>query len=665
MTSHLYARPLTIQRADEMTAKNDREEEDTGSVSDNTISSRFGDESVEQRFALTSRRRIRERLPSYDARAAVVGRALACLPAAPVTRSVVERLTTLLSPLVSQRMTFLRDLGRGGFGDVCLMRSHLDGRLEAVKKIPFVSKVPPWSLYSQQNADGSDVPWKEAVREVRALAACQHCPYVVRYYHSWIEPDWLRVLQAVERADDAMKQSSEMVEERSSYANQMSHGFLSHLCRRPSLPTCDGERPSLLAVDKQKRSSEDDEVITGEVRNVAKDVHLASSCSSAYSQNDECSHADTDDCLSNFISDPRAQQPPPSSVFLWPHVLYISMEPVFGETLDVWLQRRNERALVFDRYVRNAAKAASPSRTNHDLRTDAEIDIAKDVVRGLLHVHRQGIIHRDLKPSNIFVTSGDNKHDDTATSLPYRARVHAKLSDFGLASVTGVRDREIPEIFTAEEVGCPSRARAAGSWSGGNASTSAAVSEATKKTANIGTPSYCAPEVAVVGDARKQHDEEERVIYDEKADMYSLGLVLLELFVPFGTAMERARVFEDVRRDGPDRCESFADSFPKATFRRRSEDFSPIRLVQKLLRRDPRDRPSAEETWRIVSKWSRRNSLPGKRNVDGEERYTRLSRAQLIALLKEKDAAIAALVPSESARTQAIQNEQSRFGPHR
>ncbi len=84
-----------------------------------------------------------------------------------------------------------------------------------------------------------------------------------------------------------------------------------------------------------------------------------------------------------------------------------------------------------------------------------------------LHKHNPPIIHRDIKPSNILITNGENGR-------------FVKLADFGLA--------------TTHE------------------------SETKSHTKDLGTPRYIAPEVY-----NSAH-------YDTKADMYSLGIVVQDLF---------------------------------------------------------------------------------------------------------------------------------------
>ncbi|MFN7955109.1 MAG: serine/threonine-protein kinase [bacterium] len=102
------------------------------------------------------------------------------------------------------------------------------------------------------------------------------------------------------------------------------------------------------------------------------------------------------------------------------------------------------------------------------------IEIARQICAGLAFAHESGVIHRDIKPHNIFL----NK----------RGRV--KLLDFGLAKAIDV-----------SQVSLSGQA--------------------------IGTPAYMSPEQAVAQDGQP---------VDHRTDLYSLGVVLFQLFtgqVPF------------------------------------------------------------------------------------------------------------------------------------
>jgi serine/threonine-protein kinase len=96
------------------------------------------------------------------------------------------------------------------------------------------------------------------------------------------------------------------------------------------------------------------------------------------------------------------------------------------------------------------------------------VEIMRQILSGLAHVHDQGIIHRDLKPANIMITP----------KAPLG--LHVRLLDFGLARMFG-------------------------------ASTSLSNDIA------VGTPSYMAPE-----QCRGEH-------VDVTCDIYACGIVLFEM----------------------------------------------------------------------------------------------------------------------------------------
>ena len=58
-----------------------------------------------------------------------------------------------------------------------------------------------------------------------------------------------------------------------------------------------------------------------------------------------------------------------------------------------------------------------------------------------------------------------------------------------------------------------------------------------KHTSGVGTPTYAAPEQFRDG------------IIKESSDMYSLGVILFELYCPFSTLMERCKLINDLKRN--------------------------------------------------------------------------------------------------------------------
>lgn len=156
----------------------------------------------------------------------------------------------------------------------------------------------------------------------------------------------------------------------------------------------------------------------------------------------------------------------------------------------------------------------------------------RQILEALSYIHSQGIIHRDLKPMNIFIDESRN----------------IKIGDFGLAkNVHKSNDILRMDSFTS-------------------------VGSTEDLTSAIGTALYVATEV-LIGKGN----------YNEKIDMYSLGIIFFEMVYPFNTAMERVNTIKDLRT---------ADVvFPS--------DFDDMKLhtekkiVKLLLDHDPNKRPSA------------------------------------------------------------------------
>ncbi|WVR08793.1 hypothetical protein IAU60_005851 [Kwoniella sp. DSM 27419] len=121
--------------------------------------------------------------------------------------------------------------------------------------------------------------------------------------------------------------------------------------------------------------------------------------------------------------------------------------------------------------------------------------LLRQVLSALAHMASLGIVHRDLKPSNILLDGDGN----------------VKIADFGLSTteMTAIEHAASGPGLLADEI---------------------------DRTSNIGTSLYIAPEVAI---SRS---------YNEKADMYSLGIIFFEMCYSFKTTMERVHILNAVRQ---------------------------------------------------------------------------------------------------------------------
>jgi serine/threonine protein kinase len=124
--------------------------------------------------------------------------------------------------------------------------------------------------------------------------------------------------------------------------------------------------------------------------------------------------------------------------------------------------------------------------------------ILKQILDGLSYLHKMNLIHRDIKPENILLvqpkfndaykyllTNGENITDSKYNFL-------IKIADFGLAKSQIIEERAI-ERYAIDEVKI-------------------------KNTEGIGTRLYSSPEQLKTTD------------YNYKSDLYSLGLIIAELF---------------------------------------------------------------------------------------------------------------------------------------
>jgi len=134
---------------------------------------------------------------------------------------------------------------------------------------------------------------------------------------------------------------------------------------------------------------------------------------------------------------------------------------------------------------------------NNRVREERQVlSIFCQICVGVEYVHRQGLIHRDLKPSNIYIA-----HDGTI-----------KIGDFGLltgpaADVIGPMGDQTNRHNSEDQL-----------------------------TDQVGTQLYMSPE------------QLNQKPYNHKVDIFSLGLIFLELCVAFSTQMERLRELSNVKK---------------------------------------------------------------------------------------------------------------------
>ncbi|KAK3012844.1 hypothetical protein RJ639_010344, partial [Escallonia herrerae] len=186
--------------------------------------------------------------------------------------------------------------------------------------------------------------------------------------------------------------------------------------------------------------------------------------------------------------------------------------------------------------------------------------LSRQIVEGLAHIHGQGIIHRDLTPNNIF----------------FDARNDIKIGDFGLGwfllpfnfvalNLLCFANDHDPNPCTAKFLKLEQQLEQ-------DLDPAETIGVSVDGTGQVGTYFYTAPEI-----------EQGWPKINEKADMYSFGIVFLELWHPFSTAMERHIVLSDLKQKGELPSDWVAEYPEQAS------------LLRRLMSPSPSNRPSATE----------------------------------------------------------------------
>ena len=294
------------------------------------------------------------------------------------------------------------------------------------------------------------------------------------------------------------------------------------------------------------------------------------SSSRTFGPEDSVARTNAFSSILNFdISPPQRRPTTPTPT----RTIYIQME-LCKFTLSDWINARN-RMISQGSSVSppSSSENASPGTKNPQRRSVSKLKreqvvevcpntgavsinanenrrIFKQIVKGLVHIHDHNLIHRDLKPQNIFFQGGED-------------HVVPKIGDFGLVSdpskdCSSVPMNEIKESIEEKE-------------NKGHRRKLSTTSSSSNMTGGLGTTTYAAPE------------QLEGVDYDERSDIYSLGIILFELFYPFQTLMERAHVIRDLKEH---------QKFPASFVRRYPREAA---FIWSCIASDPKMRPSARE----------------------------------------------------------------------
>lgn len=424
-------------------------------------------------------------------------------------------------------------LGRGGGGEVVKVRNRLDRQLYAVKKIKLDPDDPTMK--------------KKILREVKTISRMQH-RHIVRYFQAWIEGDsGLSSDDEEDEDDDGFSEGSDSDDEPRSDSQS---GLEAYESTSLSSGTNDVE-------NSQPSVDDDDDDWLGTMSN---SIGLWST-----SKHESRSHRSNSQSL-NLSSRFHSESSYPDDGFDWEGLQEATEDDedgfdgdggsgLFRQKLSPYqirAKRLSEKLYIQMEYCGGSSLRDVIDKGSLWKNPDKIWTLLRQILEAIVYIHRQGIIHRDLKPPNVFLD----------------AEGVVKLGDFGLA----VR----PPKSVQDDVNDEDDSAALGvSNSGGNVggflsnSTGSSAAElygrlkmenlestrngfAAQKqqeittmttmsdaniTAGVGTAFYRAPE-----------QEREGQRYNQKADMFSLGIMFFEMWSPpFTTLMERAQALTGLR----------------------------------------------------------------------------------------------------------------------
>lgn len=447
-------------------------------------------------------------------------------------------------------------LGKGGFGSVFKVKNKLDGREYAVKKVPLKETNPDLCL--------------KVLREVKVLANLSHSN-VVGYHAAWLEyvttdtvsttmprvatvPTSLQEfsdlssLNGIHRIMEVSQDSQNSIVFENSSQDPSNSGIV-FMADDDSVGTgsqAEGKQRGAHAESHlgkihstNLRSTNNTRKSTAPYHASRRSMRRSASSSSLGSMAKDSDRHGIDDEQSNELSSDQSSALAESILKSTAvskrlgMLLFIQMQ-LCTTTLRDWLVKRNEEI---------------SHTTDGQVDKSAVVEIFRQVVEGVSYIHSQALLHRDLKPRNIFLQGLRHPKEE-------RYSFQVKIGDFGLArkEVVVSPGASSPLASLIEPLtplfspGCSGK---------------------DVPTAGVGTCTYASPE------------QLRNNIYDNKADIYSLGIILFELYCPFGTEMERVKSIKDLRQGRLP--EDFCEKWPEES-----------KLILEMVAENSGNRPTAE-----------------------------------------------------------------------
>ncbi|XP_022184524.2 eukaryotic translation initiation factor 2-alpha kinase 1 isoform X1 [Nilaparvata lugens] len=384
-------------------------------------------------------------------------------------------------------------IAKGGFGRVYKARHKLDGSVYAVKKINLRYRNASKFLHS--------------LKEVKMLAALHH-PNIVAYKAAWLEPFYNRKSSSSHITepvivDEISTNSSSNSSPRNFDSTQVvDHPrssdssdivFVRSSSNSPeNAKSVKNSKDNLLSSEDTSTFSEKSNVVIRKKKTFSRDL----SNSVFFKSSSSSSRGVEAFSLDNFLKSDSCSSSEKKD-------LAICMNKTGLRRLHTWnigsngFQKDWATLFVQMQLCEDNMRQWLDKRN----RSFAPVDVPQivsvfiKVLKGIEYIHGKGIVHHDIKPSNIFMS---------------RDLRQVQVGDFGLACCLLTHNQSADTMLAAE-------------------------SEPTEHLGRVGTLLYAAP-------------EQINGVCEAKSDIYSMGIILLELIIPFQTDMERSKVIQELKK---------------------------------------------------------------------------------------------------------------------
>lgn len=485
-------------------------------------------------------------------------------------------------------------IGRGGFASVYKAKNCFDDQFYAVKKVKL--RVKDIKKNFQQEI-------QRVLDEAKFLAQVNH-QHVLRYYNSWLEATTKPKSQAVN-----LKSRPSLFKKLTVYKHGKNKAFsfqethCEYQSEEEKDDDNDGEDSPTVIFEKPKAEEEENDSgssskkdISGGFSNLlekrnnslaqkviadrAKQSQM--SChNEALLAADPIAQLSVDTKNKSEVNPQECGTPLLGDESLEAVALYIQTE-LCSETLEDYLSSRNQ--------LLSQLKDKNPeeySKQRKEFMKEALV-FAKQILSGLSHIHSHNIVHRDLKPSNIFLVDKICKIGDfglikrlqgfspmEASPIFQQEDDKASLAEINADEFKLDEYDDSEFVMCEEEVPLPKlnfqKNTSEPLWNEKYVKSDILFELESPMTKSVGTRIYASPE--------QWHADKNK--FDQRADLFSLGLLFLLFFHPMSTYMEQARIIN----------ESKEGKIPKELEQELPEISA---VIKRMLSINPNDRPTLE-----------------------------------------------------------------------